>query len=187
MWNPNGTVTKFRKAFNDRGHANELTFGCHQRLPLLGKDRSRQWFVEALDFARRRWRFELWAYVIMPEHVHILLYPTSAHYDISLILKSIKLSVSRKAMMFLKEQAPQWLERLKVVWPGGRTEHRFWQQGGGYDRNILNEKVAWASINYIHENPVRRGLVESRTEWRWSSARWYEGMDDVVLPMDNIP
>ncbi|MEK6643299.1 MAG: transposase [Planctomycetota bacterium] len=187
MWKPDGTVTKLRRAFNDTGHAHELTFCCYQRLPLLSKDRTREWFIEALEFARSRWTFELWAYVIMPEHVHVLLYPTSTHYDISLILKSIKLSVSRKAMHYLKKNAPHWLDKLKVVWPDGRIEHRFWQQGGGYDRNIYSEKVAWASINYIHENPVRRGLVDSKTDWRWSSARWYEGLDNVVLAMDGAP
>jgi putative transposase len=63
----------------------------------------------------------------------------------------------------------------------------FWQPGGGYDRNIDNAKVAWASVHYIHANPVRRGLVAHPTDWEWSSARWYAESEDVVLAMDACP
>ena len=187
MRKPDGTVRKTRRCFNDDGHAHELTFSCQGGLPLLGKDRSRQWSVDALDRARRKWNFELWAYVIMPEHVHVLLYPLAREYEVTAIFKSIKLSVSRRAVRFLRANTPAFLERLKVTRPSGRVEHRFWQQGGGYDRNIYNDKIAWASIEYIHNNPVRRGLCDAPTDWRWSSARWYAGVDDVVLEMDGTP
>ncbi|MBN2559840.1 MAG: hypothetical protein JXQ75_02780 [Phycisphaerae bacterium] len=187
MRRPDGTIRKTRQCFNDEGHAHELTLSCHQGLPLLSKDRSRRWLIDALDRARRKWRFELWAYVIMPEHIDALLYPVGPAYDMSAILKGIKLSVSRRAVRFLRTNAPAFLERLKVTRPGGRAEHRFWAQGGGYDRNIHSEKAAWASVEYIHMNPVRRGLCDGPTDWRWSSARWYAGLDDVVLEMDNPP
>ena len=187
MQRSNEPVRKTRIRINEPGHAHELTFSCYQRMLLLSKDRSRQWVVEALDRARRSCSFELWAYVIMPEHVHVLLLPTRTDYDMGAILKSIKLSVSRRAIRYLKASAPQWLERLRVDRPSGKTEHRFWQQGGGYDRNVAHEKMAWNCVRYIHENPVRRGLVNSATDWRWSSARWYEGLDGVVLPMDGHP
>lgn len=75
MWKPDGTVRKALQHFNDSAHAHELAFSCRHRWPLLNKDRSRQWVVEALDFARSRYDMELWAYVIMAEHVHALLYP----------------------------------------------------------------------------------------------------------------
>ena len=183
---PDGRIRKRRKNFNDRGHAHELTFSCFEQLPLLAKDRTRRWFVEALDVARRKWDFELWAYVIMPEHVHILLYPRPDQYDIAAIRKSIKQSVSRRAVRFLRTEAPRWTERLVVV-ESGRRFHRFWQPGGGYDRNVYKAKVAWASAEYIHANPVRRGLVAQPTDWEWSSARWYAGDDGVILPMDDCP
>jgi putative transposase len=123
----------------------------------------------------------------MPEHVHVLLYSLKATYDMSAILKSIKLSVSRRAVRFLQAEAPSFLPRLRVTRPDGRVEHRFWEQGGGYDRNIYNDKIAWASVEYMHMNPVRRELCDTPMDWRWSSARWYAGMDDVVLPMDGTP
>src|SRR5947207_8047626 len=60
------------RSYNTPGEAHELTFSCFWRLPLLSKDRSRQWFVEALDDAPRRRDFLVWAYLIMPEHVHVI-------------------------------------------------------------------------------------------------------------------
>ena len=187
MKHANGLVRKTRRTYNLPGNAHELTFSCHKRMPLLSRDRTRFWLVEALDKARKRWEFQIWAYVIMPEHVHILLLPVAPTYDISLILKTIKQSVARRAVRFLRRRAPEWLERLRVVRPGGKIEYRFWQQGGGYDRNIVELKTAWLSVDYIHNNPVRRGLVVSPQDWPWSSARWYAGAEGVKLAMDGTP
>jgi putative transposase len=188
MLDPNsGQFRKLRRAFNEQGHAHELTFSCYKRLPLLSRDRTRRWFIEAMDAARRRWDFELWAYVIMPEHAHALLFPRSDVYNISDILKAIKQPVARQAIDWLRANAKDWLRRLQVVRPGGRVEYHFWQEGGGYDRNIFEPGVAWASADYLHMNPVRRKLVTVPTDWRWSSARCYAGLDGVELAVDDRP
>jgi putative transposase len=120
----------------------------------------------------------------MPEHAHVLMFPRNETYDVSRILQSIKQSVSRRAVNYLKQHAPEWLERLKVVWPGGRTEHRFWQQGGGYDRNMFTPGAVWSSVEYLHDNPVRRELASVPTDWPWSSARWYAGMRENTFQID---
>jgi REP-associated tyrosine transposase len=180
-------VRKTRRTFNLTNHSHELTFSCQHRWPLLSKDRTRAWFLDALDRARQRWEFDIWAYVIMPEHAHVLLYPRRPTYRIAGILKGIKQPVARRAIDYLRREAPQWLERLEVKRPTGKIEHRFWQQGGGYDRNIESAETAWAVVEYIHLNPVRRGLVESPIDWPWSSAAWYHGRSDVKLAMDARP
>ncbi len=56
------------RRYDEVGHAHELTFSCDRRLPLLSRDRTRHWLIEAIQAARGRTRFDLWAYVIMPEH-----------------------------------------------------------------------------------------------------------------------
>jgi putative transposase len=143
--------------------------------------------LDSIRAACRKWDFELWAYVIMPEHVHLLVFPAHDGYSISDLLKSIKQPVARKAINYLRINAPDRLETLRVTWPAGRVEHRFWEQGGGYDRNIYTPKAAWGSVEYLHLNPVRRGLVGCDTDWAWSSARCYAGMAGVELPVDNRP
>ncbi|HEY7117221.1 MAG TPA: hypothetical protein VH475_11575, partial [Tepidisphaeraceae bacterium] len=81
----------------------------------------------------------------------------------------------------------QWLEHLAVPTSKAETEYRFWQAGGGYDRNIERVATAWNSVDYIHNNPVRRGLVRTPCEWEWSSARFYAGHASAHLKMDGNP
>jgi REP element-mobilizing transposase RayT len=78
------------RRFNERGHPHSLTFSRFSRRPFLSKDRSRMWLVEAIDRAREKHAFDLWAYVVMPEHVHLLIWPRNPVYSISRMLTSIK-------------------------------------------------------------------------------------------------
>ncbi len=173
---------KRRKRFDEPGHARELTFSCYQRLPLLNADRPRTWFLESLEFARRRWAFDLWAYVLMPEHVHLLICP-AAPAKVGMLVGRLKEEVARKAIGFLRTNASHWLSRLAVR-EGNRLRHRFWQPGGGYDRNVTDPTTAHRMIEYIHANPVRRGLVARPEDWEWSSARWYAGIRPVPIEID---
>ena len=176
----------------DNGEPHFLTFSCYKRLPLLSKDRTREWFVESLDQARTEHGFHLWAWVIMPEHVHILLWPPfqlispdprSFQGRIGGILTSIKRPVAKKAIAFLRQNAPEYLRRLTVR-NSGRTYERFWQAGSGYDENVTEPDALQAMMTYIHHNPVKRGLVSGPEEWPWSSARDWMGLPDSRLIVD---
>jgi hypothetical protein len=70
--------------------------------------------------------------------------------------------------------------------PNSDIHYRFWQRGGGYDRNVHEITTLRAMIEYIHLNPVRRGLVKEVVDWPWSSARFYAGLDNVNLAMDPL-
>ena len=79
----------------------------------------------------------------------------------------------------------EWLDRLTVRYPS-RTVFRFWQPGGGCDHNVWRERTVRDVADYIHANPVRRGLVEFPEEWTWSSAGFWAGEADVPIAMDSI-
>jgi putative transposase len=175
------------RSYNEPGHGHELTFSCFHGLPLLSKDRSRSWFVSAMRCARRDLQLSLWAYVIMPEHVHLLFWPQQTEYKIARIRSGLKLPVATKALRFLRRTASSFLEKLKYAQPNGVVHYRFWQRGGGYDRNVIEPGTLWQMIEYIHNNPVRRGLVNVATEWVWSSARFYAGIRPVPIEMDPLP
>jgi len=162
------------QAYNESGHAHELTFSCHKRLKLLSKERTCQWLASAIQQAKTDLDYDLWAYVSMPEHVHLIVYPRRPVYDISDFLKRIKEPVSRQAVAYLKKTSPEWLEHLTVRLKN-RKIHRFWQAGRGFDRNITNAKTLLAAIDYIHMNPVRKGFCEQAGQWKWSSASWFDG------------
>ena len=177
---------KRKLTYNIPGDAHFLTFSCYRQYPLLTKERTRQWFVDAMKTARTKHEFAIWAYVIMPEHIHLLVFPRPTEYRIERFLYDLKRPVSWKAKKHLIETGnEEWLNRLTVS-KGKDDVFRFWQQGGGYDENLFKGKTIENVFDYIHANPIRRGLVKLATEWTWSSARYWEGCDDVLITMDEI-
>jgi putative transposase len=167
-----------RPAMNEPGHAHELTFACIHNLAFLKAELTCQWLAESVNEARTEFDFHLWAYVFMPEHVHLMVYPNQPTYDVGAILKAIKEPVGRKAIKHLREHAPAWLPRITQK-HGKRLERRFWQPGGGFDHNATDPKVILRMIEYIHGNPVRRRLVSQPEEWKWSSSGWVEGKNSL--------
>jgi putative transposase len=155
----------------------------------LSKDRSRTWLIEAIDRARTKHRFHVWAYVIMPEHAHLLIWPTEAIYDVSHILNSIKQSVAKRALLYVRRVAPAFLTRMEDRQPNGTTHYRFWQRGGGYDRNVVEPRTAHQEIEYFHNNPVRRGLCAKPEDWLWSSAADHTGVrvGPLRIDRDSLP
>jgi len=138
--------------------------------------------VDAVTEARKKHAFDLWAYVFMPEHVHLLICPRTSEYSIAEILRSIKQPVSRRAVLYLRECNPEGLMWLATGQRG--TGPRFWQAGGGYDRNITSAETVVRAAEHIHRNPVRRGLVAHPSEWPYSSARDWEMGVSSLLPID---
>lgn len=153
------------------GQVRFLTFSCHRRLPLFASAPIRDVFVDALAAAREAHRFRLYAWVLMPEHVHLLLRPDHDAADVPRILGSIKQPVAQRLVQRWRELNARVLSKLAVS--GGRT--RFWQAGGGFDRNVRTEDELLRELLSIHSNPVTRGLVFRPADWIWSSARWYLG------------
>lgn len=171
------------KHYDREGDAHFLTFSCYRRLPLLSKDRTRQWFLDSLEKARAKHGFDLWARVIMPEHVHLLIWPRQGNSKTDKVLASTKKPVGYKAIEFLKEEAPAFLERLTVE-NKNRTYHRFWQVGPGHDKNLHEPEAIHSAVEYIHANPVRRNLATNSTDWPWSSARDWAGLEHPHLAVN---
>jgi putative transposase len=175
---------KLCRRYNDPGHAHFLTFSCFKRQPFLARDRARNWFVDGIHRGLEIHAFHLWAYVIMPEHAHLLVWPSREVYEISAFLKSIKQSVSKKAVAYVRRVAPAFLPRMLDSQPNGKETYRFWQRGGGYDRNLWSWNRIWDKIDYIHSNPVKRSLCARPEDWHYSSAADYLGLRNGPLPID---
>jgi putative transposase len=162
--------------YHDPGHVHELTFSCYRRCPLLTNDHWRCLLSEAIDRANVRHDYRLTAFVFMPEHVHLLVYPGPNASPIEALLRAIKRPFSYRIKCLLQESGGSLLRRLTIRQRPGVETFRFWQEGPGYDRNLDQVGTVLAAIDYIHRNPVRRGLAERHIDWQWSSARSYEGM-----------
>ena len=144
------------------------------------------WLSEAIEESRVELNYSLWAYVFMPDHVHLIVYPHDKKPDLGVIRRSIKGPVGKKAIEYLEEHAPEWLSKITRQ-RGEKTERLFWQSGGGHDRNIQSSITLMKMIDYIHANPVRKGLVEAPCDWKWSSASWFAGESENPLRVDQIP
>jgi putative transposase len=182
------------KHYHDPGDVHELTFSCYRRMPLLTNDAWRRLLSEAVDRSLAGRDFRLVAFVFMPEHVHLLVYPHVPLPDPSVIealLAAIKRPYSFRIKQILLKNGSPLLAKLTVPDKRRGKTFRYWQKGPGYDRNFSSEKAILSSIDYVHNNPVRRGLCQAATDWRWSSARWYASdrqlVDEGLPRIDGLP
>jgi len=171
-----------RKSFDIEGHVHELTFTCYHRERFLEDPWIRDTFLDSLRLARKRHGFLVWAYVVMPEHVHLLVAPRGGL--VRDILRSVKQPASQRVIARLRNEGSPLLQRMESGAKRGNSPYSFWQAGGGYDRNLYSSKVIWASIDYIHQNPVRRGLLEKAEDWPWSSCRFYRELPPYEFEVD---
>ena len=167
------------KHYEQEPHAHYLTFSCYKHMWLFKHPELYSRFLDHLDQTRNRLGFKLWAFVVMPNHVHLLIYP-SEQTAISQILYAVKKPFSHQAVRFLDEKFPEVVTKLEVL-HAGRMVRRFWQRGGGYDRNIYGVEALRKTIDYIHYNPVSKGLAASPLDRMWSSARyWLNGQQQPI-------
>jgi len=152
--------TMHRRVFNDPGHVHFLTFSCYHKHQFLTDDRVRSWLTDSISTAGSKHNIAIWAYVIMPDHVHMLVHPISEMYSISRFLRDIKEPVRHRLVRYFRDNAPTKLELMKAR-QGRREVHRLWQAGGGFDRNLTDWDRIQRAIEYIEWNPVRRGFVST--------------------------
>jgi putative transposase len=136
--------------FQQSGQTHCVTFSCFRRCPLLAETTAKETFESALERVRRKFDFQVYGYVIMPEHVHLLV-GEPQHGTLADALKSLKQGVSRRLI--------------------GNSYH-FWYKRY-YDFNVRNHAQFVEKLRYIHRNPVTRGLCKLPEEWEWSSFRHY--------------
>jgi len=149
-------MTKGLVRYQQSGCFHFLTFSCHRRLPYLGTATARNLFERSLEAMRLRYDFVVCGYVVMPEHIHILVSEPKKAL-LSKAIQALKLSVSVQS-----------------------GERPFWQPRY-YDFNVNNEEKRVEKLRYMHRNPVKRGLVEKPETWAWSSFLHYAtGVEGTV-------
>lgn len=154
-----------RKRFEDRRDARFLTFSCLNSAPLLESDWAKDIAVEQLALTHDRLGFKLYAWVVMPNHVHLLLWPDIDVADIRRIMSAYKTRVSKRVHDYMRAIEDPLINKALT----SKGEFRLWQGGGGYDRNIWSGDELEEKINYIEDNPVRAGLAPSQEQYKWSS------------------
>jgi putative transposase len=165
------------------GYAHFITSSCYHQRPLLGTAVRRNLFVKILEEVRLRYHFVIIGYVVMPEHIHLLISEPDRGTP-STVMQVLKQRFARRVLSELRRkdrpgQSRLWQESLDAghVW-----QHRF------YDFVVHTEKKRVEKLRYMHRNPVKRGLVLEPDQWAWSSFRWYaHGERGPVLVNEQRP
>jgi len=180
------------KRFYGQGDLHFVTFSCYRRQPLLGTARSRDCFLEILDRVRSKRNFLLLGFVVMPEHVHLLVSEPPGSNP-SIALQVLKQEVSRRLG---KEYRLASGSQAGLKFAKAQTaEEHFWQRRF-YDFNVWSQKKFREKLEYMHANPVKRGLVVHPKDWLWSSWGHYalgetglirvDSLDDRVVENQNL-
>jgi putative transposase len=168
------------KRYYGRGHLHFITFSCYRRLPLLKTIRARDVFVKELGKVREEMGFHLLGYVVMPEHVHLLMSEPKQGTP-STVLQKLKLRVARKLR---KRRRPMCEGQMRLPFAEmGEPLQAFWQ-ARFYDFNVYSTGKKKEKLNYMHANPVIRRLVKHPRDWAWSSWGFYYGGGDGLLAID---
>jgi putative transposase len=134
--------------YQQTGDLHFITFSCFRHRPILGTPQSQDTFLEILEQSRTKYQFQINGYVVMPDHVHLLV-SEPENKLLSTVVQVIKQRFSRT-----RPETEVWEDRY-------------------YDFNVKTEDKRAEKLHYIHQNPVRRGLVEHPSDWPWSSHRSY--------------
>ena len=166
-----------RRIIDDRLYAHFVTFSIFRRRRLFDLDHPKRILLGVLNEELEQRSALLAGFVIIPDHVHAIVWFPAAG-ELTGFMHGWKRKSSYHIRNWYREEAAAYFE-------GFGEGDRFWQPKYYsfeiYERRKLEEK-----IEYMHANPVRAGLVKHATDWRWSSARWYEWRQSVGVPIRRV-
>ena len=162
-------------------HLHFITCSCYQELPFPGTARTRDCFLSALEQTRQFYRFLVVGYIVMPEHIHLLIGEPGRGTP-STVMQVLKQKVSYRLRRRRRAPAAQLrirFDRSPDLLP------RFWQFRF-YDFNVWSHKRRVEKLQYMHFNPVKRGLVAHPKDWPWSSFSFYSDLKSGLIRIDPV-
>ena len=167
-----------------------ITFTCYRRQSRLSTPDIRDALLRILERTRLRYDFLIYGFVIMSNHVHLLV-SEPKQGTIATVIQSLKIASARYAKTHICQKKADMGHGLpsradmghKAVGHKARAT-AFWQRRY-YDRNVRDNEEFIAALKYIHRNPVKRGLVEKPEDWLWSSYRHYAFDEKYVVTIES--
>ena len=163
LWKYHFPVPWSLKRLHESRQAHFLTFSCYQRRPNFLSPDACATFVSALERVRQHYDLCVYGYVVMPEHVHLVVNEPERS-NLAQAIKSLKHGVARRLAL--------------------RAADSFWQ-ARYYDFNVWSERKFVEKLRYIHRNPVKRGLVARPQDWPWSTFRHYATGETGVVEIES--
>lgn len=157
-------MPKSREPVYGKGQLHLINCNCFQRQSKLGLEKHRNVFVRLLEEIRAKFRFRVAGYVVMPDHFRLLMVEPA----VDTAANSIEMLQQR------------YQRRYNT---SARSTEQVWESRYSDVHVFGSERIA-AQLEAMHQEPVKAGLVESATEWEWSSASFYAGLPDGVVTVE---
>lgn len=166
-----------RRIYDDERHAYFITYSCYRRRRLLDHDQPKRIVLGVLNQQMERREGICVGFVIMPDHVHSLVWFSEDH-RLSEFMKQWKRLSSAQIRRFLEGTLTRYAEQLAAADPIWQAKY--------HSFNVFTATKMREKLEYMHSNPVRAGLVQRPCDWPWSSARYYEQGRSVGVPVQWI-
>jgi putative transposase len=163
-----------KRTYDREGHAHFVTFSCYRRRRTLDHDRAKRIVLGVLNSQLSLQDGRCVGFVVMPDHVHAIVW-FPGDDQLSHFMKQWKQRSSVQIKRLLREGLPAYARTFDPSEP-------FWQ-ARYYDFNLYSARKIEEKLVYMHQNPVRAGLVARPCDWPWSSARYYELGRTVGVPV----
>jgi len=165
-----------RVIYDREGHAHYVTFSCYKRHRLLDAYKAKQIVIEVLNSELVKSNGKCAGLVVMPDHVHAVLWFSESD-QLSKFMKQWKQRSSVKIKKLMKNDLPNYFSTTSEQDPVWQPRY--------YSFNIFSMNKLQEKISYMHENPVRAGLVAHPGDWAFSSAAFYLSGKSVGVPIES--
>jgi putative transposase len=170
------TRTRYRIGDNQQPHF--LTCTIVGWLPVFTRPDAVEIVFNSWNYLRLNKGLCLYGYVVLENHLHLV----ASAPDLSDVIKSFKMFTARQIVDLLEaKQAKVLLKQLRMLKLPHKTdsEYQVWEEGSK-PKEITSDEMMEQKLEYIHQNPVKRGYVDEQVHWRYSSARNYAGMEGLI-------
>jgi putative transposase len=171
-------VSRTRYKIGDNAYPHFLTCTVVEWLPVFTRQESVQIRLDSWTFLQREKRMTLFAFVVLENHVHFI----ASSNNLAKEVGDFKSYTARRLIDLLQSaHASTLLDqfRFRKARHKQDREFQFWQEGS-HPQQIASDEMMWQKIEYIHNNPVKRGFVDDPVHWRYSSARNYAGLPGLI-------
>lgn len=179
-----------RTKYDDSEYPIFITTTITEHIYLFHKPKLAKTCLEIIESVREKYKMKLYCYCLMPNHVHMVVQSLNQG-DLSQFMKTWKALTARVIIKYAETYDTELLSKFQESANrydsslGGRQEHQVWAPRFD-DVQLRTSKVLKTKVNYIHDNPVRKGIVESSEEFKYSSASWYDSEKDTFVTLTDI-
>ena len=167
-----------RYKIHEPTHPHFITCTVLHWIPLFTRQESVQILLDSLKHLQKSDDLKIYAYVILENHIHLV----ASSNDIAKSIQKFKSFTAKELLKILQENGVTTILYQLAFYKKAHkvhTKYQVWQEGM-HPKLIQSEEMMIEKINYIHNNPVKRGYIDEAKYWRYSSARDYEEVEGLV-------